>query len=323
MYFTLIFLCISVAYAISPPILLHECGTLNISFATYKLAQDISVQNSNFGYACFDITGPFVTLDGNGFKLSSPELLPGTGVHYTVEGVKIKNMHITNMRTGIRASGKFGEVYDNTITNGVNGIDVCATHTIVSGNIIGNFDANEESTAGIYVYFPALEPIDSSINITNNVISNIRGDSFVTGISVYYATSVHISYNQIFNLWGGILREEISVMHGNAHVSDNSFTEPSVESTLSTSELLLSILALAATFFISRSTYGRESDIKNVADKMKETELEEKEVDKKGRKFTEEERKEKEKEEVEMDGADEIRKSRLSFSLRSSPVGLG
>lgn len=314
MYLYFIALYIFVAYA-TATVLLYECGTLDVPSATYKLAQDIHVNNSDFGYVCFDIKGGYVTLDGNGFELSSNKLIPAIGIQYTAERVTVKNMRITNLRTGIRASGKFGEVLNNTITRGVNGIDVCATNNQISGNFIGNFDA-DEATAGIYVYFPALAPVDSSINITNNVISDIRGDSFAMGISVYYATSVFIANNHIYNLWGGVLKEEISVMHGKMYALDNSFEAPILSGNLSTPELLVSLVALLATFIVSRSGSGAQPKEMKKKDEVKEEEEKEEEEEK-----SEKEKKKEEEEEFEMDGADVI--GPLSFSVGTSPVGLG
>jgi len=340
MYLSL-FVTLVLLYAVyaASPILVSECGTLNISRSTYRLAQDIVVRNTSYGYVCFDITGDEITLDGNGFELSSAynRMLHATGVQYSGKGIVVANLRVANMRTGIYAKGKFGEVSNNTITRAVNGIDVSATNNKIQNNIVGQFHAHE-STAGIYVFFPAIAPVDSFINITNNVISDIYGDSFALGISVYYATSVFIANNFVFNLRGGVSSEEISVIHGKIESVGNSFNPPPAPEGSYTQAMtaLGSLFALVASFIYSRSSSpslpplsesSKETEKdENAGEKEKEKEEEEEEEDKeREKKEMEWEEKEKEKEregeECEMDGADVVVKTTMSFRLGSSTSG--
>eukprot|EP00026_Physarum_polycephalum_P009783 Phypoly_transcript_09919.p1 GENE.Phypoly_transcript_09919~~Phypoly_transcript_09919.p1 ORF type:complete len:325 (+),score=75.94 Phypoly_transcript_09919:162-1136(+) len=323
MYLSLfvILVLLSIVIATSP-ILVAECGTLNIPHSTYKLAHDIIVRNTTYGFVCFDITGDEIMLDGNGFELSSAsnKMLHATGVRYSGRGTVVANLRVANMRTGIHAKGKFGEVFNNTITRAINGIDVSAANNRIQNNIVGQFEAYE-ATAGIYVYFPAIAPVDSFINITNNVISDIQGDSFALGISVYYATSVFIANNFIFNLRGGISSEEISVIHGKIDSVDNSFSPPLTPEGSYTQAIttLASLFALVASFVYYRSS---SPSLPPPSERSKEIQKEEKEDEKeKEEKEKEKEREEKEKEEeYEMDGADVI-KPTMSVQLGSSTSG--
>ena len=91
---------------------MSECGVLATPFSTYQLTNDIAVRDTSYGYVCFDIlynkemftsvgvvrvrgysnknlidediTGHGITLDGNGFELSSAseKMLHATGVQY-------------------------------------------------------------------------------------------------------------------------------------------------------------------------------------------------------------------------------------------------
>lgn len=247
-----------IAIAVATPI--HDCGVLDQPFTTYELVNDIAINNLSYGFVCFNIKGNGITLDGNGFQLSSAsgEMLPAVGVQYSGTGNTVTNLRVSNFRTGIHANGKFGKVHGNTITRAVSGIDVTATNNDISNNIIRNFNSDSESASGIYVYFPAIVPVDSSVKITNNVISDIQGDSFVLGVSVYYATSVNIANNQIFNLHGGISNEEISIIDGEATLVDNVFTASEGYATTATT-VLLSALAVAASFVYFRSSSAPSS----------------------------------------------------------------
>jgi len=289
---------------------IYECGVLDQPFATYTLANDIAVSNLSYGSACFDIKGNGITLDGNGFEVyaTSSEVLPATGVQYSGTGATVSNLRVSNFRTGILANGKFGKVHHNTITRAVNGIDVTASNNDVSNNIIRDFNAKSESTSGIYVYFPAIIPVESGITITNNVISNIQGDNFVLGISVYYATSVYIAHNQIFDLRGEVSAEEISVISGKAELVDNIFSSNGYIPTAAT--LLVSALALIASLAYFRSSSSSPVDISPAPVQDMTNEKDE-----------ETRKKEKEQDFLAQDGADQLklRKNTLSFSLKSSP----
>jgi len=319
-----IYVLLSVAYS-TAPIFVSECGTLDAPFATYQLAHDISISDDSYGLVCFNIKADGVTLDGNGFELSSASntLLHATGVNFHGLSTTVTNMRITNLRTGIHSNGKFGQVVNNTITHAINGIDVSATNNKISNNLIGDFDANE-STSGIYVYFPPIVPIDSFTNITNNVISDIRGDSFALGISVYYATSVYIANNQIQNLQGGIMNEYISVTHGSVDAHDNTFGSLPQEGYMpSATTLLLSGITLLVSIQLLRTTPGPAVHRKKQEEEEEKKKEEEEKKKEEEEKKKEEEEKKKEMEEFEKDGADEVRKpSTLSISLGSSP-GMG
>lgn len=322
-----IFVLLSVAFA-TTPILVSECGTLANPHSTYTLAKDIAVRNTTYGYVCFDITGNGITLNGNGFQVSSAsnKMLSATGVQYSGTGVVVTNMRISNFRTGIHAKGIYGEVYDNTITQGINGIDVSATNNRIHHNKIGQFEA-PESAAGIYVYFPAIAPVDSYINITNNVISDLKGDTFALGVAVYYATSVSVAYNTIYNLHGGLSTQEISVIQGKIDSLNNTFSAPEQEASYTQAiTILASLFALVASYvFFRASTVSLSSTTPAPVPLFKETEdVSEDEFDEKEQEMTEEEKlKEKEREKFEKDEYSPNTRKAMSFSLGSSPVVRG
>lgn len=291
----------SIVSASLDPIHVSECGTLDTSHATYKLMHDIAINDQSYDFVCLSIKGDGITLDGNGFELSSAlhTLLPVTGVKYDGLSTTVTGMRITNLRTGIHANGMYGEVNNNTITHAVNGIDVSATNNKISNNFIGDFAA-DESASGIYVYFSPVAPVDSFINVTNNVIYDIRGDSFVVGISVYYANLVSIAYNQIINLRGEFT-EDISVIYGSAEVHDNTFIHHEVYIP-SASTLLLSLITLLVSMHFLRAS--------RTSHKLEEVEM----------RGPEDERKEEDGEEYEMDGADRVKKAKQpKKSPNSSP----
>lgn len=323
-----IFVLLSVAFA-TTPILVTECGTLAVPYSTYTLANDIAVRNTTFGYVCFDILGTGIVLNGNGFKLSSASdtMLPATGVRYSGAGAVVTNMQISNLRTGIHAKGTYGEVCNNTISHAINGIDVSATHNKIHHNIIGQFEA-DESASGIYVYFPAIAPVDSYINITNNIISDIQGDVFALGISVYYATSVSVANNHIYNLRGGLSTQEISVIHGHIDSVANSFVAPVEEgSYVQSITMLASVIALVASFvfFRSSSISSASSTPVPVHVALDESEDEMEDEIEQEREITEAERQKErdremyggEKEEGEA-SMDSVSPRTMSFSLKSS-----
>jgi len=256
MYSALFVIYAIIAAVTATPIDVQECGVLDSPLATYRLVNDIMISNLSYGYVCLNIKGNGITLDGNGFQLSSVSgsLLPGTGVQFSGPGTTVTNLRVSNLRTAIHANAKFGKVHRNTITRAVNGIDVTATHNDISNNIIKEFVA-EEATSGIYVYFPAIVPIDSSISITNNIISDIQGDTFALGISVYYAKKVNIANNQIFNL-RGLVSDEISIINGDAQLVDNILSPPTPKVVeYSTTTMVVSGLALLASVLYYHLSY--------------------------------------------------------------------
>lgn len=337
MYSALFVIYAIIAAVTATPIYVHECGILDSPLATYALANDIKISNLSYGHVCLDIKGNGITLDGNGFQLSSASglLLPGTGVQYSGTGATVTNLRVSHLRTAIHANAKFGKVHSNTITRAVNGIDVTATNNEIYNNIIKDFEA-ADSASGIYVYFPAMSPVDSSISITNNIISDIQGENFVLGISVYYATSVYIAHNQIYNLQA-VLSEEISVINGQAKLVDNVFAPTDVVE-YSTATLLVSGLALLASIFYYHFYYTSSSSPVSLSSPVSHVELksssvdeddeeddeeeeEEKEETVEETKLSEEEvRKRKEKEIFDKDGADDLKMKRLvSWHIGSSP----
>lgn len=237
------------------PILVYKCATLDSPLATYQLARDVVMNNSvSAGAVCFDIVSNGITLDGNGFKISATSNTPldAIAVQYSGLNATVKNLQIINIKTGIDAKGKFGKIEHNTIMQVSNGIDVSATHNEISDNVIRGLHTSDTSS-GIYVYFPSTAPTDAFIRITNNVISEIQGDDFAIGISVYYANSVFLERNRIFNLRGANIKE-ISVIGGDVELKGNVFgAHPAEESFPITSAILLSLAAVmaSATWFFS------------------------------------------------------------------------
>eukprot|EP01111_Echinosteliopsis_oligospora_P001195 TRINITY_DN1169_c0_g1_i1.p1 TRINITY_DN1169_c0_g1~~TRINITY_DN1169_c0_g1_i1.p1 ORF type:complete len:262 (-),score=46.13 TRINITY_DN1169_c0_g1_i1:289-1074(-) len=210
--FTLLLLtCCLLGYSVAEEILVNSCRVLDKSGVTYKLSGDIEV-SATPGFTCLDIIGHNIILDGNGHEISSSTLRPSSsfGIRFSGSHVTVKNMRVKNFYTGLLANGKHGKVHNNLITKASTGIDVTATHNDISFNVIRDF-VDVESPAGIYVYFPSITPVASDITISHNVISDISGETFVLGISLYYAKDVYIAQNSISNISGGFFNEAISI----------------------------------------------------------------------------------------------------------------
>jgi len=302
--FTVLLYMLFVGASATAPILVSECSTLNVPFATYRLANNIEVNNSaNDGFVCFDITSNGITLDGNGFEISpaSHKHINAIGVQFSGKNVIVTNLQIANLRTGIHAKGTYGQVTRNIITGTVNGIDVSAPHNEISHNTIKGAGSADVSS-GIYVYFPSMVPTAAHVSITNNVISNIQGEDFAIGISVYYATAVNIAYNRIFNLQGGFAKE-ISVIGGEAEVKGNVFRAATEEGTsfpLLTTILLscAAILVSALWFFALAGEKEKEKERRMEMQKAKEKRAEEEQKVAEEKKAEGEKEKERRKEEI-------------------------
>jgi len=283
------------------PILVSECATLSVPFATYKLANNVVVNNSVDKFVCFDITSNGITLDGNGYGIStlSQTYTDAIGVQYEGANVTVTNLQISYLKTGILAKGKYGTVTRNIITETVNGIDVSATHNDVSYNTIRGSSAAGLSS-GIYVYFPSVSPTAAHVTITNNVISDIQAEDFALGISVYYATAVNIAYNRIFNLRGEFSKE-ISIIGGEAEIKGNVFGAVPIEAPSFSSAILLSCAAVlvSALWFVAM-----QKEKEKVKERVKEeNEKAEKKV--KEEKETEARKKSEEKARIEKEKAKE------------------
>eukprot|EP01110_Echinostelium_bisporum_P010313 TRINITY_DN3634_c0_g1_i1.p1 TRINITY_DN3634_c0_g1~~TRINITY_DN3634_c0_g1_i1.p1 ORF type:complete len:280 (+),score=122.51 TRINITY_DN3634_c0_g1_i1:124-963(+) len=215
-------------------VLVTSCGALNNAATTYKLANDIVIDNPHSGFVCLDITNKDIILDGNGFEISTTadiNTILTTGVRYTGERATVRNLKVRNFSTGIRANGQHGKVQYNTINHANNGIDVSAPHNDIAHNVIRGFSGSD-SPSGIYVYFPSTKPVQSFVTITNNYISDITGSTFVLGISVHSANNVKIAYNTLENIGGGMVSQEISITNGKADVESNIINGGAFASTL-------------------------------------------------------------------------------------------
>jgi len=296
------------------PILLFECGNLDTPFSTYRLGNDI-VLNKDVGdnFVCFNIPAEGVTLDGNGFGILSRDVLAAIGVQYTGANVTVQNMHLSGLRVGVSAKGMFGKVEHNVIEKSGTGIEVSSAYNQISNNNIHGL--HEDSSAGIYVFFPPLEPVESHIEIMSNIIHDIHGDLFALGISVYYATAVKAMYNYVYDL-DGAYSKEIYAVGGEVEIKGNVFSAPDIRAVSVPaadglplpSAFLLScatILVSALWFLPLRSTVkinqGKPQQKEEIQEKKEVLENNQKEESK------EQEGEEEEEEMVlEMDGADEV-----------------
>jgi len=163
---------------------LSRCDTLDIPGETYVLNYDLISSE-----ICFKIIADGITLDGNGHTITSLLSLQqfqniGVDVHGTTK-VTVKNLKISDFRTGIAVSASDTSLINNFVTNADTGIHVSNSCVIT---LTGN-TANS-GTDGIVIAYSsgvtltgntANDNSDDGINISNSHGTILTGNT--AGIS--------------------------------------------------------------------------------------------------------------------------------------------
>ena len=163
---------------------LSRCDTLDIPGTTYVLNYDLTSSE-----ICFRIIADGITLDGNGHTITSLLSLQqfqniGVDVHGTT-GVTVKNLKISDFRTGIAVTASDTSLINNFVTNADTGIHVSNSCVVT---LTGN-TANS-GTDGIVIAYSsgvtltgntANDNSDDGINISNSHGTILTGNT--AGIS--------------------------------------------------------------------------------------------------------------------------------------------
>jgi len=174
---------ISDVYA-NPDISLSRCDTLDIPGETYVLNYDLISSE-----ICFRIIADGITLNGNGHTITSLLSLQqfeniGVDVRGTT-GVTVKNLKISDFRTGIAVTASDTSLINNFVTNADTGIRVSNSCVVtLTGNIANS------GTDGIVIAYSsgvtltgntANDNLDDGINISNSHGTVLTGNT--AGIS--------------------------------------------------------------------------------------------------------------------------------------------
>ncbi len=174
---------ISDVYA-NPDISLSRCTTLDVPGETYVLNYDLISSE-----VCFRIVADGITLDGNGHTITSLITLTqfeniGVDVSGT-SGVTVKNLKISNFRTGIAVTASDTSLINNSITNAETGIHISnscvATLTRNTANSGTDGIVITSSSGVTLTRNTANDNSDDGINISNShgtvLIGNTAGFS--------------------------------------------------------------------------------------------------------------------------------------------------
>ncbi len=151
------------AYA-NPDISLSRCDTLDIPGETYVLDHDLTSSE-----VCFRIVADGITLDGNGHTITSlitTEQFQNIGVDVSgTTGVTVKNLKISDFRTGIAVTASDTSLINNFVTNADTGIRVSNSCVVT---LTGN-TANS-GTDGIVIAY------SSGVTLTRNTANDNLDD---------------------------------------------------------------------------------------------------------------------------------------------------
>jgi len=168
----------------NPDISLSRCTTLDIPGETYVLNYDLISSE-----ICFRIIADGITLNGNGHTITSLLSLQqfqniGVDVHGTT-GVTVKNLKISDFRTGIAVTASDTSLINNFVTNADTGIHVSNSCVVTLTRNTAN-----SGTDGIVIAYSsgvtltgntANDNSDDGINISNSHGTILTGNT--AGIS--------------------------------------------------------------------------------------------------------------------------------------------
>jgi len=154
---------ISDVYA-NPDISLSRCDTLDIPGETYVLDHDLTSSE-----VCFRIIADGITLDGNGHTITSlitTEQFENIGVDVTgTTGVTVKNLKISDFRTGITVTASDTSLINNFITNADTGIYISNSCVVTLTRNTAN-----SGTDGIVITY------SSGVTLTRNTANDNSDD---------------------------------------------------------------------------------------------------------------------------------------------------
>jgi parallel beta-helix repeat protein len=154
---------ISDVYA-NPDISLSRCNTLDIPGETYVLDHDLTSSE-----VCFRIIADGITLDGNGHTITSlitSEQFENIGVDVSgTTGVTVKNLKISDFRTGITVTASDTSLINNFITNADTGIYISNSCVVTLTRNTAN-----SGTDGIVITY------SSGVTLTRNTANDNSDD---------------------------------------------------------------------------------------------------------------------------------------------------
>ncbi len=161
---------------------LSRCDTLDIPDRTYVLSHDLITSE-----VCFKIIADGITLDGGGYTITSlliPEQFQNIGVDVSgTTDVTVKNLKISDFRTGIAVTASDTSLINNSITNARTGIRI-------SNSCVATLTDNtvNSGTDGIVVAYSsgvtltgntANDNLQDGINISNSHGTVLTGNTAV------------------------------------------------------------------------------------------------------------------------------------------------
>ncbi len=215
----------SFAYDFVTPTPTTDCGFINSNF---QLRNNVNSISEN----CFIINASGVTLDGNGFNVTSNMVgsniyRKGSAVNNTgFSNVIIKNLNIYNFSTGIFLNSTMNNIIENNFFNdSIYNYSIYAensTQLNISNNNFftpdwGNGAAGSLNSKSIFLLY-----VNNSL-IQNNIIR--RSSAFSDTISIYHSSYNNITNNNITTsiISGGVTRSAIAVI-GNTTRLPNKFS---------------------------------------------------------------------------------------------------
>ncbi len=150
---------------------LSQCGTLDFPDRTYILSQDL-ISSA----VCFKIVADGITLDGDGHTITSlitPGHIQNIGVDVSgTTGVTVKNLKISDFRTGIAVTASDTSLINNSITNAETGIRISNSCVVTLTDNTANSGTDGiviiSSTGVTLTGNTANDNLDDGINISNS-----------------------------------------------------------------------------------------------------------------------------------------------------------
>ncbi len=153
----------------------------------------------------FDITASNVTL--RGFGISGASAAEGIVIHSGVHDVSIKDNHIHDIATSLTDNLNHQGIY-------LEGDSTAMFNFTFSGNVIENIGnaANNGSNQGIYAGDSAATGAITTVNVSNNIVTNVKSLKGAYGIMVNAGagatgrpgvSGLIVTHNSVNNLSGG------------------------------------------------------------------------------------------------------------------------